>query len=338
MKAKIPNLWIILKYLVGILLASVLLYLALKDIPLATLWDMLAKARFEWVLLGLVAAILSHWLRGYRWKMLFNAAGIDNISTTNAFWAVMVGYMVNNAFPRLGEVTRCSILLKSNNIPIAVSAGTVLLERAIDLASLMLLIFTLLALEFDMLKKILGANIEKLLEVNQQNLFFIAIGGALLIAALIALTIKKKGALRKIKLFDKAYIFVLSLLGATASVKKIQRPFLFIGVSSLIWLGYITAIYFVFRALPQFEQYENLNFYFAFIITVVGGIAMTLPVPGGIGTFHSAVKITFLTYGIAGGLGEITAILTHTPGNLIMNTVLGLLGYLYLVFVFKNKN
>jgi uncharacterized protein (TIRG00374 family) len=338
MKLKIPNLWMALKYLLGILLASGLLYLALKDIPLATLSEQLAKARFEWVLLGLVPAILSHWLRGYRWKMLFNAAGIHNISTTNAFWAVMVGYMVNNVFPRLGEVTRCSILLKSNNIPIAVSAGTVLVERAIDLLSLIVLVMALLALELDMLKKILGANIEKLLQINLQNLFWVAIGGALVVAVAILGAIKKRGALRKIKLFNKAYIFVVSLLGAITSVKNIQRPFLFIGVSFLIWLGYITAIYFVFRALPQFEQYDNLNFYFAFVITVVGGIAMTLPVPGGIGTFHSAVKITFLAYGIANGLGEITAILAHTPGNLIINTILGLLGYLYLVLVFRNKN
>jgi uncharacterized protein (TIRG00374 family) len=340
MKAKIPNLWIVCKYLVGILLAGGLLYLALKDVPLATLSELLGKARWEWVLLGLIPALLSHWLRGYRWKMLFNAAGIYNISTANAFWAVMVGYMVNNVFPRLGEVTRCSILLKSNNIPIAISVGAVLAERVIDLLSLMLLTMALLALEFDMLKKILGTNIEKLLQVNLQNLFFIAIGGTLAVAIAIAIfwRTKKKSALRKIKLFDKAYIFIVSLLGAIASVKKIQHPFLFVGVSFLIWLGYITAIYFIFRALPQFEQYEKLNFYFAFITTVVGGIAMTLPVPGGIGTFHSAVKITFLTYGISNGLGEVTAILAHTSGNLIMNTVFGILGYLYLVLVFKNKN
>jgi len=41
----------------------------------------------------------------------------------NTFFAVMVGYFANMAFPRLGEVTRCGILTRYEKIPFNLQAG-----------------------------------------------------------------------------------------------------------------------------------------------------------------------------------------------------------------------
>ncbi|MCS6904947.1 MAG: lysylphosphatidylglycerol synthase transmembrane domain-containing protein [Bacteroidia bacterium] len=338
MKSEVPNYFrSIFRYGIGILLGGVLLYFALRDISLDTLADQLANVHYEWILAGSIAALGSHWLRGYRWKMLFEATGAFNLSTTHAFWAVMVGYMVNNAFPRLGEVTRCSILLKSNNIPLAISAGTVLVERAIDLISLLLLIFLLLILELNNIRNIILLNIQSIDYISYQNFIFFFLALVVFTIFLAYGIYRYRDSLRKIKLFDRVYVFLISLLQAVASTKRIRNPTAFVLTTVLIWLGYILAIYFVFLALPQYSEYPTLNLYFAFIVTVVSGIAMTLPVPGGIGTFHSAVKMTFWAYGISNGLGEITAIIAHTTENLILNTIFGLIGYFYLLFGSRQK-
>ena len=53
----------------------------------------------------------------------------------------MIGYFANLAFPRAGEVTRCAMLKKTDDIPVDASFGTVITERLFDLIVLIFLIF-----------------------------------------------------------------------------------------------------------------------------------------------------------------------------------------------------
>ena len=60
----------------------------------------------------------------------------------NAFAALSIGYFVNFVVPRLGEVTRCLSLKKQHSIPFMQSLGTVIIERIIDIVSLMIVLFS----------------------------------------------------------------------------------------------------------------------------------------------------------------------------------------------------
>ncbi len=51
----------------------------------------------------------------------------------------MVGYLANQAVPRLGEVLRCSTLTRYEKIPLDKLIGTVILERIVDALCLLLL-------------------------------------------------------------------------------------------------------------------------------------------------------------------------------------------------------
>ena len=61
---------------------------------------------YWWVLLSLFLGLLSHISRTLRWGLM-----IEPISHKprfiNTFLAVMVGYLMNLALPRMGEVSRC---------------------------------------------------------------------------------------------------------------------------------------------------------------------------------------------------------------------------------------
>jgi len=61
-------------------------------------------ANYNWVILAILLGILSHVLRALRWKLFLEPLGYHP-SLKNTFFAVMVGYFANMAFPRLGEVT-----------------------------------------------------------------------------------------------------------------------------------------------------------------------------------------------------------------------------------------
>ena len=55
----------------------------------------------------------------------------------NTFFAVMIGYLANMAIPRLGEVLKCTIISKYEKVPVDKLVGTILVERAVDLVSLL---------------------------------------------------------------------------------------------------------------------------------------------------------------------------------------------------------
>ena len=75
--------------------------------------------------------------RALRWRLLINSLGY-NSSTSNTFFAVMIGYLTNLALPRLGEVLRCTVLARYEKIPAEKLIGTVILERLIDAITLAL--------------------------------------------------------------------------------------------------------------------------------------------------------------------------------------------------------
>ena len=69
----------------------------------------------------------------------------------NTFLAVMIGYFANLALPRLGEVTRCGILAKYDNVPFNKSFGTVITERILDLLCFVVFFFINLYIQYKML-------------------------------------------------------------------------------------------------------------------------------------------------------------------------------------------
>lgn len=77
-----------------------------------------------WLLASVVAAILAHPSRAIRWNMLITPLGYKP-KLINTFWALCAGYFANLAVPRLGEITRCGMLTKAEQVPFNELFGTV---------------------------------------------------------------------------------------------------------------------------------------------------------------------------------------------------------------------
>jgi uncharacterized membrane protein YdjX (TVP38/TMEM64 family) len=98
----------------------------------------MGNANYWWIAMAIPLGILSHYLRALRWKMLIETMGYKP-GNRNMFFAVMIGYFANLALPRLGEVSRCTILTKYENVPFQKSFGTVITDRVLDLLVFVLL-------------------------------------------------------------------------------------------------------------------------------------------------------------------------------------------------------
>jgi glycosyltransferase 2 family protein len=136
-----------LHFIVFLAIGILLLYLSAKKISLDQLIHDLQEANYGWVIVSLACAFLAFVSRAYRWRMLIKSMGYKPtlFSTYNA---LLIGYTANFAFPRIGEVVRCGTLNRSDNVPLDKLIGTVIIERAIDLISLLSILVILFVLKF----------------------------------------------------------------------------------------------------------------------------------------------------------------------------------------------
>src|SRR5581483_10707679 len=102
----------ILQYIFFIALAGLFVWLSIKDLN-AQKWrelkDALSRANYLLLIPVLLLMLLSHWVRGLRWRMLIEPLGYQP-TRINVFLGVMIGYFVNLGAPRLGEVVKCTVL------------------------------------------------------------------------------------------------------------------------------------------------------------------------------------------------------------------------------------
>ncbi|MFY7900105.1 MAG: lysylphosphatidylglycerol synthase transmembrane domain-containing protein, partial [Chitinophagaceae bacterium] len=135
MKNTITN---IVKYILFLGIGVFLVWWSLHQIP-DDKWNdfkqSLLSANF-WLLIPVFIILsLSHILRAIRWKTLMHPMGYHP-SIANTFFAVMIGYLANLAFPRLGEVLKCTLLTKYENVPTEKLVGTIVVERIVDVICL----------------------------------------------------------------------------------------------------------------------------------------------------------------------------------------------------------
>jgi uncharacterized protein (TIRG00374 family) len=130
-------------FIIGSLISTVFLYLALRGIQWSLLWRVLGGTRFLLLVPAVAAGLLSHYFRSYRWK--FMLLSIKPISTKSLFAATMIGFMANNLLPaRLGELVRADALGRREGISRTGSFATIVYERIIDVFCLLVLLWVFL--------------------------------------------------------------------------------------------------------------------------------------------------------------------------------------------------
>jgi uncharacterized protein (TIRG00374 family) len=279
----------ILKFLFFLSIGVLLIWLAVKDKTDAELTNIkgaLQQANYFWILLSILISGLSHFFRALRWKILLAPLG-HKPKTSNTFFAVMVGYLANLALPRLGEVSRCGLLTQYEKVPFVQGFGSVIAERALDVVCVILLFFMTLALEFEKISGIANDMIFtplsfKLQGIMQKPVLMIILVSSLflLIAAFLYFRKKIMGLMS-----EKIRGFIKGLWEGLLSVKKVNKPVMFIVHTIIIWLMYILQVYVCFLA---FEELSGLSFVVAMVITVFGSVAVVV-VPGGTGMYQLIV-------------------------------------------------
>ena len=129
------------RFWIGLAISLVCLWLALRNVPISHLGAALARTQPAFLPLAIVCQILSVAPRAKRWQALLDKKGIFQ----DAFWAHGIGFLFTNVFPlRMGEPARALALSGRTGIPLVRVAATVVVERILDVASVLVALVLIL--------------------------------------------------------------------------------------------------------------------------------------------------------------------------------------------------
>ena len=322
-----PRLKNLLQIVTGFFLAGLFMYLAFRGVSFDDLWASLQNVDYLWVSLLLPITIISHWLRAVRWAYLLSPVKED-ISHHKLFSAVMIGFMVNNVLPRVGEVMRAFALGRSEGISKTTAFGTVVVERIIDMVTFLFILCIVLFISPNALDPFFD-------DVSAVRPLFLV--GSVLFFGIFALLFFKGETLFSLLNILKRFVptrfvgkyekLVEAFLTGFGVSKRHDKLAMIIILSLLIYFFYALSLYVPFYAFSVIAD-KNLGFGAAVILLMISTMAFALPAPGALGTYHS-----FLTAALMGlyGVDRFTAlsfsIITHEAGYII-TTVVGLFYFL----------
>ena len=331
----------IVKFVTFLGIGVILLWGIFGDLEWEDLKNALHSINYFWIFVSVFFSILSQISRAVRWNMLIMQLGYKP-RIFNTFLSVLFLYLVNLFLPRAGEVGRCKILSKYENIPFSKLAGTVFAERSADFITLLFLTSLIIFTQIRKIKQLFDKDRinDIIIKVgnnthNNSGMFTpknVLIGVGLIVAIIFVYIeirefLKRRKEHKGITIKQKLIEFKSNLIEGIKTIIRLKNKWYFIAHTFFIFLMWLLMFYVVFLA---FEPTSHLSIFIGATTFIMGGLAMLVPIPGGIGPWHFMVILTLSVYSISIDDGKIFALIAHSATNLIY-IILGLLAYFWLI-------
>lgn len=282
-----------------------------------------ANANYFWLLMVILLFMVSNLSRTARWHMLIRPLGYKP-RFVNGLGAIMIGYFANLGIPRIGEVARAGVLARYEKIEVEKVMGTIVVDRIIDVLSILIVTALALILQY---RQIWDA-VRDLLDLS--TLVKLGVFGAigLILAVLLFFLFRKK--LEKTRIYQKVVGILRGFVEGLATVRQLDRPWLFLLHSVNIWLMYYLLNYVCFFA---FEPTSNLSPLVGLVTFVFGGWGIVIPTPGGMGSYHFLVQVALGIYGVSSPDSFSYAMIAFITVQIGASAIFGLISLLVLPFL-----
>lgn len=290
------------------------LYLFLKNANLSDVWRILKSTDPGWLIVALLVNFSAILFRTVRWRVLLDPNHPPPFYAT--FFATTVGYMLSTILPiRASDVARPVLLARRTDMRFSGALGTVLMERVVDLYSILLL-FVVFA-------------IRRWNDFSENKWFFIVKAGAIASAVLlIALTTFIaglyffRGGIRRAHefigrivplRFRESWMFFFDRFVQTLEITRQVRAFAIVLLCTAgIWFCLTSQFIFTVLALHHPLPWDSSIF-----VTGITTVGLAIPTPGGVGGFHKACQLVLTHfYGFDIDSSVATAVLFHVVGTL----------------------
>jgi uncharacterized protein (TIRG00374 family) len=275
----------------------------------------LKSVNYFYVILSVAVGFIALIVRARRWNILINTLG-HKPSVYDTYNAVVTGYIANLAVPRIGELTRCATLYKTNGIPVNSLFGTVVTERIIDMLSLFVITLMTFFIRMDLFSKFVNERIVTswqpvVANLSSTTILFVIVAVTVLIVAayIVFKRLMKRPSTHKFK------TMLVGLADGLKSVFKMDKKIHFIVYTIAIWTCYWLSSYLIMIALPATSMLTAAD---GLLLLVLGSLGWIVPVPGGFGTFHTLVAWGVMLFGISFETGLMFATISHETQLIVM--------------------
>lgn len=264
------------------------LALALRKLDWVELAHQLRQANYWWLIPCVLITVALLFLKGWRWQLMFLPE--YRLPYWSVYTAMCAGYLANNVLPgRAGELIRLILLVSEEPVSAARTLATIVVERLLDILTLLVILVFLLPFVQLPAELVRGA----------QALGILALLAA---AAMMVFSFWKDRVLRwahailgKVRFLDRPGIYgALGHLIDGFAMLRSRLGLLLIGLSFLGWVGVVLMAWSAAHAVHL--QAPLTAIIFAVVVTTV---AMLLPsTPGYVGVFHSTAVFALAAFGI----------------------------------------
>ena len=308
-----------LKIVLPILLGGFILYWVYRDFDFERAKEVLLHGTdWGWMLLSLLFGVMSHVLRGWRWRQTLEPLGAYP-KRSDCVDAIFISYAANLMLPRVGEVSRCGVLVKYDDVSFSKSLGTVVTERLVDTLCILLITGLTFMAQMPVFLRFFqetGTKIPSLMHLLTSPWFYVSL------FSVIGVLVLAYYLMRMLSFFEKVKGVVLNVCEGVMSLRNVKNIPLFVFYTLFIWGCYFYHFYLTFYC---FSFTEHLSFQAAMVMFVGGTFAVIVPTPNGAGPWHFAVITMMMLYGVSATDAGIFALIVHGIQTLLV-IILGIYG------------
>lgn len=314
------------KILLPLLLGGAILYWMYRDFDFERVRQVvLHEMDWTWMLLSFPFGIMAQALRGWRWRQTLEPV-TKKPRVSISMYSIFLSYAASLVVPRIGELTRCGVMKRWEDISFTKALGTVVTERMVDMLLMLVIIGLTLMLEmstFGTFFKQTGTSIGGILSG------FSWMGWLVTSICLVAMGVLLYILLRHLSIYNKVRTTVSDIWQGVMSLRHVRSLPLFSLMTVGIWLCYFLHYYLTFFC---FDFTANLGLGCALVTFVVGSIAVIVPTPNGAGPWHFAVKTMLILYGVQDDQALYFVLIVHTIQTMLV-IALGVWAWIRLAFL-----
>ena len=306
-----------------LLLTIGLLAYFLHGVDREAVWRETRRADAGLLVLALLLVLVNYVLRAFRWQYLL--APIGPTRFTIAFETTVIGFAASALLPaRAGEVLRPYLLARREQLPPSACFATIILERLLDLVTVLLLfgVFVLLVdpaslagdpALYSRVKT--GGLLAAAGSIAGLGVFFALAGHPERLGRL-ALRVER---VLPPKLARAVARFVETFAQGLAVMRQPGRLVVALVLSLPLWLSIAAGIWVTSRAFHM-----TFGFLGSFLVMTLLVVGVAVPTPGQVGGFHAMYRIAVVTFfGVPEPTAVGAAIVLHAVSFLPV-TLLGL--------------
>lgn len=289
----------LIKYGIPLFIGVGLMYFLYKNVDVNSMMETL-KTDVDYWWFGAVAivSIMSHVFRALRWRLQLNAINVKP-SFSAVLNSIFGTYVVNLAFPRLGEVWRCGYIANRQKASVTQVMGSMVADRLTDTITVLLLTLA----TFMMAQGAFGQFMDTYPDTKEKFLSIASdirvwLGTAVAIAVFGWLMVMKT----ENKVIKKIQLMARNLWEGFAAITRMEGKWWFLLLTILIWGCYFLQMYLACKA---FSFTSGLSVLAVLVVFVLSSIGMGVPTNGGLGAWHVATIFGLSLYGVG----------KFTPGN-----------------------